>query len=153
MTSTSFTDDNQVRIFQKDELIRVLVVDDDVETTEMLKLLLEPNSFEVLAAYSGLDGVKMARDLRPDVMIVDLLMPEMDGLRVCEEVRKFSSVPIIVLSAISKPNIVAQALDIGADDYLLKPMKNSILIAHINKLARRGKAERLAEEGNGKGTD
>jgi len=120
---------------------RVLVVDDDVEMTELLKIILEPNQFEVFAANSGIDGIELARKNNPDVMILDLHMPEMDGLQVCKEIRKFSQVPILVLSAISQPGIAARALDEGADDYLLKPMTSGVLIAHIKKLTRRARAE------------
>jgi DNA-binding response OmpR family regulator len=93
--------------------------------------------------------VELARTLRPDVMVVDLLMPGMDGLHVCREVRKFSSVPILVLSAFSKPAAITQALDEGADDFLIKPMKNNVLIASINKLARRARAEQEVNKTNG----
>lgn len=124
---------------------RVLIVDDDVETTDILKLILEPNAYEVVTAASGREGVDLARKLNPDVMIVDLLMPDMDGLNVCRQVRKFSSVPILVLSAVSKPGIVAQALDEGADDYLIKPMKNNVLVASLKKLTRRARVEQEIE--------
>ena len=122
-------------------LTRVLVVDDDSETTDLLKILLESNAFEVITTTSGQEAVKLAQKRMPEVMIVDLLMPDMDGLSVCKEVRKFSNVPILVPSAISKPGIVAQALEAGADDYLIKPMKGNVLIAYLNRLARRARAE------------
>ena len=128
---------------------RVLVIDDDQETTDMLKLILEPSAFEVVTTNSGSQGIEMARKLNLDVVIVDLLMPGMNGLQVCEAVRKFSGVPILVLSAVSKPGIVAQALNNGADDFMLKPMKSSLLIASINKLARRARAEQEAFRRNG----
>jgi DNA-binding response OmpR family regulator len=121
---------------------RVLVVDDDIEMTDLLKIVLEPNSFEVVTANSGADGIDLARRLSPDVMVLDLHMPEIDGWEVCKAIRQFSQVPILVLSAVSKPGMVARALDAGADDYLSKPMTSSVLIAHIKKLARRARAER-----------
>jgi len=122
-------------------LTRILVIDDDQAMTEMLRLVLEPNAFEVHEAHSGPDGIEAARSLNPEVVVLDLLMPGMDGWEVCKEIRTFSQVPILVLSAISKPGIVARALDEGADDYLLKPMPSSVLIAHLKKLARRARAE------------
>lgn len=125
---------------------RVLVVDDDIEMTDLLKIVLEPNSFEVVTANSGADGIDMARRLCPDVMVLDLHMPEIDGWEVCKEIREFSQMPILVLSAVSKPGMVARALDAGADDYLSKPMTSSVLIAHIKKLARRARAERDAAQ-------
>lgn len=122
----------------------VLVVDDDIETTDFLKFILEPGTFEVYAAHSASQGVELARKLNPDVMIMDLLLLSLDGWRLCKEIRQFSQAPILVLSAINKPELAARALDEGADDFLIKPMTNSVLIAHLKKLARRARAEREA---------
>jgi DNA-binding response OmpR family regulator len=128
-------------IVVKDGLTRILVIDDDQAMTEMLRLVLEPNAFDVQVAHSGPEGIESTRQLNPEVVVLDLLMPGMDGWEVCREIRKFSQVPILVLSAISKPGIIARALDEGADDYLLKPMPSSVLIAHLKRLARRARAE------------
>ena len=125
---------------------RVLVVDDDRDTAELLKYILSPSSYEVTIANTGEDGINLARKLTPDVMIVDLLMPDMDGLRVCQTVRQFSNTPILVLSAVNKPNIALEALNCGADDFLVKPMVSGVLIASVNKLARRARAEQKAQE-------
>ncbi len=122
-------------------LTKVLVIDDDKEMTELLKVILEPNTFEVITANSGQEGIPVLKEQNPDVVLLDLLMPDMDGWQVCKEIRTFSQVPILVLSAISKPGMVARALDEGADDFLLKPMPGSVLTAHIKKLARRARAE------------
>jgi DNA-binding response OmpR family regulator len=127
-------------------LTKVLVVDDDTEMTDLLKLILEPNSFEVLAVNVGKDAVQLVQEYNPDVIILDLLMPGMDGWEICEEIRKFSPVPILVLSAISKPGMAARALDAGADDYLLKPTPSGVLVAHLNRLARRARAEHDANK-------
>lgn len=129
-------------------LTRVLVIDDDEELTEMLKLVLEPNAFEVFTANTGSKGIELVRLTDPDVLILDLLMPDMDGWDVCRTVREFSNVPILVLSALSKPGLVARALDEGADDILTKPMPISMLIAHLKKLARRARAEQAAASTN-----
>jgi DNA-binding response OmpR family regulator len=126
---------------------RVLVIDNDNATTEMFKLILEPNEFEVLVVNSGPEGIERTRVFNPDVVVLDLLMPDMNGSEVCKEIRSFSQVPILVLSAVSKPGMVAQALDEGADDYLLKPITSSVLIARLKRLAWRARAEQAA---NGK---
>jgi DNA-binding response OmpR family regulator len=131
--------------------IRVLLIDDENETTDLLKIILENSSFEVITTNSGQQGVEMARKLQPEVVVVDLFMPGMDGLEVCQEVRRFSKVPILVLSAIGKPGIAEQALNEGADDYLVKPMSSNVLIASLNKLARRARAEHRANGANGSG--
>lgn len=128
---------------------KVLIVDDDSDTTDLLKIILEPNDFEVIVANTGKLGVDMARNLNPDVMVVDLLMPNMDGLNVCREVRQFSSMPILVLSAVGRPNVAEEVLNSGADDFLVKPMSSGVLIASLNRLARRARAEHKAQLSNG----
>jgi len=127
----------------------ILIVDDDSDTTDLLKIILEPNGFKVIVANTGRQGVELARSLGPDVMVVDLLMPDMDGLKVCREVRQFSSMPILILSAVSRPNVAEEVLDSGADDFLVKPMSSGVLIASLNRLARRARAEHLAQLSNG----
>lgn len=127
-------------------LTKALVVDDDSEFTDLIKIILEPNAFQVFIANSGKKGVDLAKEVRPDIVILDLYMPGMDGWQVCKEIRKFSNVPIIILSAINKPGMVARALDAGADDFLLKPMPSEILIAHLKKSIRRARVERESGE-------
>ena len=129
---------------------KLLVIDDDSETIDLLKIILEPNDFDVITTTSGCEGVQLARKLKPDIMIVDLLMPDLDGLNVCREVRKFSQVPILVLSAVGKPGMATQALDEGADDYLIKPMNYNLLVASLKKLTRRARAEKEALRSNGR---
>jgi DNA-binding response OmpR family regulator len=116
---------------------KVLVIDDDIEMTDLLRIILVPEHFEVTTANSGIKGVELTRQIKPDVIILDLLMPVIDGWQVCREIRKFSQVPIIILSAVNKPGMVARAIDEGADDFLLKPVPSGVLIAHINKFTRR----------------
>jgi two-component system KDP operon response regulator KdpE len=128
------------------EATKVLIIDDDDAMTEMLKLILEPNEFEVFITNSGPEGIKATQRIHPEVVILDLIMPDMDGWEVCKAIRSFSQVPILVISAINKPGMVAKALDEGADDYLLKPMTSSVLIAHLKRLAWRARAERQANE-------
>lgn len=121
--------------------IRVLIIDDDPGMTELLTLLLDTHGFEATTANSGEEGVKLVRSTFPDVVILDLMMPGADGWQVCTQVRAFSNVPILIFSALDSPGMVASALDAGADDYLSKPVPSGVLIAHLNKLARRGAAE------------
>ncbi|MCX7609526.1 MAG: response regulator [Anaerolineales bacterium] len=119
------------------EPIRILTVDDDEAITELLTLLLKTYGFEVYAANSGEKALAMIREDPPDVILLDLMMPGMNGWQVCSAIREFSQVPILILSALDKPGDVASALDAGADDYLIKPVSSSVLVAHINKLTRR----------------
>lgn len=117
--------------------MKIMVIDDDPAMTELLQLLLQPASSEVYTANSGPVGIDIIKTKCPDVVILDLMMPDMDGWQVCKKVREFSDVPILVLSALDNPGVVAEALDAGADDYLIKPVASGVLIAHIHKLLRR----------------
>jgi DNA-binding response OmpR family regulator len=116
---------------------KILVIDDDTAVTDLLSALLRSQGFDVTAMNSSTDGLNTARQAQPDLIILDLMMPEMDGWEVCRAVRAFSQVPIIVLSALNDPSMVASVLDAGADDYLTKPTPSRILVAHINRLLRR----------------
>ncbi len=117
--------------------MKVLVIDDDMGMTDLLTILLTPASSDVLAANSSAQGIEMTRQHNPDVVILDLMLPEMDGWSVCKSIREFSDVPILILSAIDSPGMIAEALDNGADDFLTKPISSGTLIAHLNKLVRR----------------
>ena len=115
----------------------VLTIDDDTAITELLAMLLRTHGYEVKTANDGEEGVKAIKRLNPHVVILDLMMPGMDGWQVCKSVREFSNVPIVILSALDDPAMIASALDAGADDYLVKPVSSSILVAHLNRLIRR----------------
>jgi DNA-binding response OmpR family regulator len=117
--------------------VKLLVIDDDSAVTDLLSLLLKSNGFEVAATNNSTEGLSMIRDVSPDVVILDLMMPEMDGWQICKAVREFSQVPIIILSALNDPSMIASVLDAGADDYLTKPTPSRVLIAHINRLMNR----------------
>jgi DNA-binding response OmpR family regulator len=120
--------------------IKVLSIDDDPSMTELLILLLRTRGLEVITANSGEEGIQKVRELNPDVVVLDLMMAEVDGWKVCSTVRKFSKVPILILSALDTPGMVASALDAGADDYLIKPVPSSVLVAHLQNLARRARS-------------
>ena len=117
--------------------MKILVIDDDPAITELLKILLAPATSDVLTANTGKEGVDLVKNELPEVVILDLMMPGMDGWQVCKNIREFSDVPIIILSALDNPGMVARTLDSGADDYLIKPVPSGTLIAHINNLVRR----------------
>jgi DNA-binding response OmpR family regulator len=128
-------------------LTRVLIVDDDVDMTEVLTMILREAGFEVLATNSSVAGVEASRSWKPDVVILDLIMPGMDGWETCRAIRETSQVPILVLSVINKPEMIAKALDQGADDHLVKPVPSGVLIAHLNNLARRSRRPEMALNG------
>lgn len=117
--------------------IKVLIIDDDVAMAELLAVLLKAQGFEVSNSINGAEGVKSIRETHPDLVVLDLMMTEVDGCEVCKRVRSFSNIPILVLSALDSPGMVAKTLDAGADDYLIKPVPSGVLVAHLNKLIRR----------------
>jgi DNA-binding response OmpR family regulator len=103
----------------------------------MLRTLLRGQDIQIRAIFNGEEGIEACRDEQPDVIILDLLMPRMDGWEVCEKIREFCDVPILILSAIGSPGSVARALDAGADDYLIKPVHASLLASRLRTLMRR----------------
>jgi DNA-binding response OmpR family regulator len=117
--------------------MKILVIDDDLVMTELLKLILEPTEARVITANSGINGLNKFHETKPDMVILDLIMPDMDGWQVCQAIREISRVPIMILSVLNNPGLVARALDMGADDFLVKPVKSTVLIAHLNNLTRR----------------
>jgi DNA-binding response OmpR family regulator len=116
---------------------KIIVIDDDTAVTDLLSVLLSSHGFDVRVTNNSTEGMGMIREEEFALVILDLMMPEMDGWEICKEVRSFSQVPIIVLSALNDPSMVASVLDAGADDYLTKPTPSRILVAHINRLTRR----------------
>jgi DNA-binding response OmpR family regulator len=116
---------------------KILVIDDDMAITELMSMLLKTHGFDVITSNSGAEGVKLVREKNPNVVILDLMMPDMDGWQVSKAIRSFNNVPILILSAINDPSMVASVLDTGADDFLVKPVPSSVLVAHIRKMVRR----------------
>src|SRR5512141_1476659 len=116
---------------------KILVIDDDTAVTDLLSVLLRSQGFDVTATNSSSDGLSYIRENEPDLIVLDLMMPEIDGWEVCRSVRAFSQVPIIILSALNDPSMIASVLDAGADDYLTKPTPSRVLVAHINRLTKR----------------
>jgi two-component system, OmpR family, response regulator MtrA len=116
---------------------KILVIDDDTAITELMGMLLKTHGFDVIPTNSGVEGIQFAREKNPSVVLLDLMMPDVDGWQVCKSIRTFSNVPILILSAINDPRMVASVLDAGADDFLVKPVPSSVLVAHIRKMVRR----------------
>jgi DNA-binding response OmpR family regulator len=125
---------------------KVLIIDDDPALTELLTLLFKARGHDAYMANNGEEGIRLIREISPDVVILDLMMPGMDGWHVCTQVRSFSKVPILVLSALDSPGNVASALDAGADDYLVKPVPSGVLLAHLNTLTRRACVEKSPQK-------
>ena len=115
----------------------VLVVDDEKNIVQLARLYLNKEGYQVESANDGLEALKMAKSVRPDLIILDLMMPEMDGLEVCRELRKTSNVPIIMLTAKGDDIDRIVGLEIGADDYMTKPFNPRELVARVKAVLRR----------------
>ena len=122
-------------------MTRVLIIDDDINMTGVLEVALREAGYDVVSTNSGTRGVEMIQSHDPDVVILDLIMPGMDGWATCLAIREISQTPILILSVINKPELVARALDEGADDYLVKPVPLAVLTAHLKTLVRRAHPE------------
>jgi DNA-binding response OmpR family regulator len=117
---------------------KVLVVDDDKKTVELVKLYLEKDGYRVLTAYDGWQALELARQKRPDLMVLDLMLPEVDGLDVCRILRgEGNKVPIIMLTAKTTEADKLIGLDLGADDYVTKPFSPRELLARVRAVLRR----------------
>ena len=125
---------------------KVLVVDDDVKTVELVRLYLDRDGYQVLTAYDGIEALRLARESRPDLIVLDLMLPDIDGLEVCRILRHESDVPIIMLTARTTDQDKLTGLDLGADDYVTKPFSPKELAARVRAVLRRLPGERGPEE-------
>jgi len=115
----------------------ILVVDDEKNIVQLARLYLGREGFRVEEAHDGKEALDKARALNPDLIVLDIMMPEMDGLSVCRELRKTSNVPVIILTARSDDVDKIVGLEIGADDYLTKPFNPRELVARVKAVLRR----------------
>ena len=116
---------------------RVLVVDDDAALSEMLGIVLRGEGFEPVFCADGAQAVQAFRDSRPDIVLLDLMLPGMDGIDICRAIRQDSGVPIVMLTARGDTVDVVVGLEAGADDYIVKPFKPKELVARIRARVRR----------------
>ena len=116
---------------------RVLVVDDDASLAEMLTIVLEAEDLTTTVCRSGDDVMAMFASFKPDIVLLDLMLPGRDGMQVCRDIRAQSAVPIIMLTAKADTSDVVGGLEAGADDYITKPFKNTELVARVRARLRR----------------
>jgi DNA-binding response OmpR family regulator len=124
---------------------KILVIDDDPELRKLVEVILKPLEFTVYLASSGEDGLKQAYMVHPDLVILDVNMPGMDGYEVCSRLREFSSFPILMLTARSQENDILRGFNAGVDDYLGKPFKKAELEARVRALLRRANNQNSVE--------
>lgn len=120
--------------------MKILIINDDPSTTDLLLLMLTPTQATIQCVDNGMDGLVLIKRTNPDIVLIDLMTLEQDAWIITSQIREFSSVPILILSVFDNPGIVAKTLDMGADDYLIKPVPRETLLAHINNLMRRKKS-------------
>jgi two-component system alkaline phosphatase synthesis response regulator PhoP len=125
---------------------RVLIVDDDVKTVELVKLYLNRDGYQVITAYDGAEALRLTREGHPDLIVLDLMLPGMDGLEVCRTLRDESDVLIIMLTAKTTDQDKLTGLDLGADDYVTKPFSPKELAARVRTVLRRLPRERGPNE-------
>lgn len=116
---------------------KLLIIDVDVQLCELLQLMLAKMDFEVDIAHDAVTGLKKAYSLKPDAIVLDIMMPGMDGWQTCQRFREMTDVPIVMLTALGSEDEVIKGLNLGADDYLVKPVTADELGARVRALLRR----------------
>ena len=125
---------------------RILVVEDDKKTASLIKLYLEREGFQTIIAYDGQQALKLAEQHRPIFVILDLMLPLLDGWEVCRRLRQSSDVPILILTARGEEVDRVSGLTLGADDYVVKPFSPRELVARVKAILRRGRLEAPDQE-------
>lgn len=116
---------------------RVLIVDDEERMVELIALFLKPQGYITYKVNSGLEALDVIKEQKIDLVLLDVMMPEMDGWTTCKEIRILSDVPIIMLTARDQSNDIVKGLKLGADDYITKPFDEGVLLARIEAVSRR----------------
>ncbi|MEC6748776.1 response regulator YycF [Marinilactibacillus sp. XAAS-LB27] len=124
---------------------KILVVDDERPISDIVKFNLEKEGFEVFTAYDGEEAVEKVEEHSPDLIVLDLMLPKMDGLEVCREVRRTHDIPIIMVTAKDQEIDKVLGLELGADDYVTKPFSNRELVARVKANLRRQSSAQTAE--------
>ena len=124
---------------------KILVVDDDKNICELLEIYLKSEGYETVFAYDGSEAVTTAKKENPDLIILDVMMPVINGWEACKLIRNFSNVPIIMLTALDTLENKIQGLNIGADDYIVKPFEPTEVLARINAHLRREEGKTVKE--------
>ena len=119
---------------------RIMIVDDDVNICELVRLYLEKEKYSVVIVNDGLEAVSTFAEVKPDLVVLDIMLPGLDGWQVCREIRKFSETPIIMLTAKGEVFDRVLGLELGADDYVVKPFDTKEIVARIKAVLRRSAA-------------
>lgn len=116
---------------------KILIIDDDADLLQMISLIFKKTEAQVFTAFDGPDGLRKLYSHRPDLIILDVMLPDMDGYEVCRRIRQVSDIPVILLTVLSQEKDMLQGLGAGADDFLLKPFSAQVLLARAGAVLRR----------------
>lgn len=125
---------------------KVLIVDDDENIVELIRIYFEKEGFATVTANNGVKALELFKSEAPSIVILDIMMPEMDGWQVCREIRRISNIPIIMLTAKGETFDKVLGLELGADDYMVKPFETKELIARVKAVLRRSEAKEQSAE-------
>ncbi len=125
-------------------LEKILIIDDDPLLRTLIQQSLEQDNYHVTTAQNGTEGLELMEKAKPDLIILDIMMPDMSGWEICDRIRKTSTVPIIMLTARSSQNDIVRGLQAGADDYLIKPFHQAEMLARVSAVLRRVKTTPVA---------
>lgn len=125
---------------------KVLIADDDAHIAELIKIYMDKEGFESVIASNGRQAVELFKSEAPTIVILDVMMPEMDGWQVCREIRRVSNIPIIMLTAKGETFDKVLGLELGADDYMVKPFEAKELIARVKAVLRRSDSKEVSAE-------
>lgn len=126
---------------------RILVVDDERRMVGFIRLNLEQDGFEVIEAYNGMEALNRLRDSLPDLVLLDVMMPDIDGFEVLRTIRELGQVPVIMLTAKGEEDDIIKGLELGADDYVTKPFSPRELVSRVKAVLRRGSTFEESDEG------
>jgi two-component system KDP operon response regulator KdpE len=124
---------------------KVLLIDDDAELGDIVEIVLHPVDVTLIQAHSGIEGLRKSYELHPDLIILDIMMPGMDGFEICTRIRELSSVPILMLTARSAESDMLRSFTLGADDFVKKPFNRNELEARVRALLRRSNGKDTVE--------
>lgn len=127
---------------------KILIIDDDHETSEMVEKVLRSDEFIVYHAFSGMEGLRQTYQVHPDLIILDVMMPDMDGFTVCAHLREVVNTPILMLTALSNEKDMLRGYKVGADDFLRKPFNNNELRVRVQALLRRAELKNKGDTFN-----
>ena len=124
----------------------ILVVDDEERMARFIRLNLEYDGFQVVEAYKGMEAIEVLRDMMPDLVLLDVMLPDIDGFEVLKLIREFNSVPVIMLTAKSEEDDRVRGLEYGADDYVTKPFSPRELVSRVRAVLRRTEASSITSK-------